>query len=421
KDGSATDVMAPNKKILNNTDFLRTLARYQIPLNWHPNHPVKSLNAMRLLHAVKDKYRPRLSHALYRAYWIENLDISNPQVLLSIVKDTIGMTDAQFIVPLDVSLFSDAKLAKALSDATSEAVDRGLPGVPGFFIPENPSLQNKDSTPRLFWGQDRLHFLESVLAGHSIPQYRLTTSSPILKPKKLTMFWDFSSPWSYLGWTQVERINKIIGPMLILEHVPVLVGAMFKEIGTPNVPMLAMSATKRQYLGKDLQDWCDYWNDLPVNMETGEKLEPINLRFPDAFPIRSVLPLRVAIVAPETTNNVHFFLSFAITLFSVHAAWKNNQDISTAESLTKILTTAGFDASKILAKAESAEAKAQLRQNNERALKLGLCGVPSYVVGDERDSSQELEIVWGQDRLDVVLDALCGWKWREGVVGGAKI
>lgn len=38
-----------------------------------------------------------------------------------------------------------------------------------------------------------------------------------------------------------------------------------------------------------------------------------------------------------------------------------------------------------------------------RAVKAGVCGVPSYQVNNGA-------IIWGQDRLNIVADLLCGWK-----------
>lgn len=38
-----------------------------------------------------------------------------------------------------------------------------------------------------------------------------------------------------------------------------------------------------------------------------------------------------------------------------------------------------------------------------RALDEGLCGVPSFTVNNS-------EVVWGQDKLNVVADMLCGWE-----------
>ena len=38
-----------------------------------------------------------------------------------------------------------------------------------------------------------------------------------------------------------------------------------------------------------------------------------------------------------------------------------------------------------------------------RAMENGVCGVPSFIVDNG-------PLVWGQDRLNVVQDMLCGWK-----------
>ena len=38
-----------------------------------------------------------------------------------------------------------------------------------------------------------------------------------------------------------------------------------------------------------------------------------------------------------------------------------------------------------------------------RAFAAGLCGVPSYQVNNG-------SVVWGQDRLNIIADMLCGWE-----------
>jgi len=51
-------------------------------------------------------------------------------------------------------------------------------------------------------------------------------------------------------------------------------------------------------------------------------------------------------------------------------------------------------------------AQDQLKANTDRAFAAGVCGVPSYQVDGG-------EVIWGQDRLDVVADILCGWSPSE--------
>ena len=59
-------------------------------------------------------------------------------------------------------------------------------------------------------------------------------------------FWyDFSSPFSYLASTQIERVAARNNANLVWR--PMLLGALFREIGTPNVPLLAASEAKRRW------------------------------------------------------------------------------------------------------------------------------------------------------------------------------
>ena len=62
------------------------------------------------------------------------------------------------------------------------------------------------------------------------------------------------------------------------------------RIGTPNVPMMAFSEQKRAYMARDMQEWLSWWK--------------IEMNWPSKFPIRSVLPLRAAIVQPAIWHHV---------------------------------------------------------------------------------------------------------------------
>jgi 2-hydroxychromene-2-carboxylate isomerase len=80
----------------------------------------------------------------------------------------------------------------------------------------------------------------------------------------------------------------------------------------------------------------------------------------------------------------------------------DNVDVADAAALARVLDAAGVDGAAVLAAADGAEVKAVLKANTDRAMAAGVCGVPSYQV-------DEGTVVWGQDRLDVVADILCGW------------
>jgi len=189
-------------------------------------------------------------------------------------------------------------------------------------------------------------------------------------------FWyDFSSPYAYLGSTQIERVAARHGARVNWR--PFLLGALFKQIGTPDVPMLAVSEAKRRYLAQDIRDWAGYWN--------------VPLAWPTRFPMRTVLPLRLALAVGEARRPE---LSHAI----FRAYWAEDRDISDPAVLATLC-----DDADALARAQSDPAiKQALIASTSEAERIGLCGAPSFVVRGH--------LFWGQDRLDLVDRVLGGWE-----------
>jgi hypothetical protein len=51
----------------------------------------------------------------------------------------------------------------------------------------------------------------------------------VQKGVKMEFWYDFSSPWAFLGWTQLKKLQKLFGSGLEIEMKPILVGALFRE------------------------------------------------------------------------------------------------------------------------------------------------------------------------------------------------
>ena len=80
-------VDTPAAKILYmRSSLMREAARHKVELRFPAHHPVRSVAAMRVLSAVEGAERVKLTHALYRAYWVEGRDISNESVLMDAIK-----------------------------------------------------------------------------------------------------------------------------------------------------------------------------------------------------------------------------------------------------------------------------------------------------------------------------------------------
>ena len=73
----------------------------------------------------------------------------------------------------------------------------------------------------------------------------------------------------------------------------------------------------------------------------------------------------------------------------------------------------GFDGRALVRAAKTSKRlKQQLRENTSGAVAKGVIGVPSYRVhpGDsEEEEGAQPELVWGQDRLDIVQGLCAGW------------
>ena len=357
--------MAPAKARLNLLDMLRQADLLGVPAAWHPRHPVRTVRAMRLLVGCPDDARAALTAALYRAYWVEHRDLADAAVV-----DGIARAHG-----VDPAVADSAAARDGLFAATSEAVALGGFGVPIW------RLSGLDGPDRWWWGADRLPLVARAL-GRTWP-----APAPLPRaeaPRPVVFFHDFSSPFSYLASQQIEALVAEEGAELT--WAPILVGALFNTIGTPNVPLLAMAPAKARYVGRDMH-------------EQAEALG-IPFRMPSHFPLRTVLPLRVALVRPAVTPAVY------------RAAWVDDADIGDPAVLRGVLDAAGFDGAGLVAAAEDSAVKLRLRENTAWAAQVGACGVPSFLVGGR--------LFWGQDRLEQVRQAIRGWDGPSSALPGAQ-
>ncbi len=157
--GTATDAggrlpMPAAKVRMNALDLDRWARRWQVPLAFPAGHPRRTVDAMRACAAASLRdpaHLPALAHDLFRAYWVFGRDLADRAVLDEIA-GRHGLAGA-----------ADDEAAKAaLRDATDEAHRAGAFGAPTFVVV-------RGGKQHLFWGQDRLHFVEKALAGWDPP------------------------------------------------------------------------------------------------------------------------------------------------------------------------------------------------------------------------------------------------------------
>ena len=361
-------MMPAPKARLNLLDMHRWALAFGVPLVMPETHPNRTVLALRAAIASDDL--PRASKALFHAYWALALDLSRAEVVRDAL-DRAGFDGAALVAAAE-----EESNKQALRRRTDEAIAAGVFGAPACVVTVVPE---RDGDPAalpgaLFWGQDRLAMVERALGGE--PPARLErAASP--SAHDLVFYFDFSSPFAYLAATQVERIAASARSTVVYR--PFLLGALFKQIGTPVVPLFAAPEAKQRHYRDDMQRWALHW-DVP-------------LRFPTRFPMNSVKALRLVLAAPTS-----HWRDLIAALF--RAAWADDRDLGSDDVLASIATDVGLDGAATVLASHDAEVRRRLFAATSDAVLVGLCGAPTFVVGEH--------LIWGQDRLDFVERSLRG-------------
>ena len=78
----------PEAKIRwNAVDLQRQIEEANVDCNFHPKHPQRTVEVMRLLTCCPNQIRAEVSKKLYKAYWIDNIIFPNDEFLSQLAKD----------------------------------------------------------------------------------------------------------------------------------------------------------------------------------------------------------------------------------------------------------------------------------------------------------------------------------------------
>lgn len=138
----------PSKRVFTFKDVWRRCAEHQIPVQGPRTHPFNPLLALRSVTAAAEADRERALGAVLAAGWAHGHDLADPAAISD------ALTAAGLDGPALVAAASDPIIKQALVDATKQAIDRGVFGVPTFGVADE-----------LVWGQDRIGDVEAILAG----------------------------------------------------------------------------------------------------------------------------------------------------------------------------------------------------------------------------------------------------------------
>jgi 2-hydroxychromene-2-carboxylate isomerase len=143
---------APERRAYRLMDLKRWRDHLGIPINIEPRYfPSDEAPGTRLVLAAKlqGKDAHRLATEIGKALWELEQSIAEPAALTA-AAERAGL-DAEAIRKAGPS---DAELDGMHSALTAEAIERGVFGAPSYVLPSG----------EIFWGQDRLEFLDRALA-----------------------------------------------------------------------------------------------------------------------------------------------------------------------------------------------------------------------------------------------------------------
>ncbi|MEO8877769.1 MAG: 2-hydroxychromene-2-carboxylate isomerase [Polyangiaceae bacterium] len=345
-----------SQKARHNGEELERWARlFDVPLTMPAAHPFRTVEALRA--TIATGVDPKVVAGFYRAYWAENRAPSDETTMREVLSN--AGHDANAIL----ERIKSEDLKADLFRRTEEAIALGIFGAPAYVV----------DGERLYWGQDRMHMALGLRAEDVYPLLPSTSQSETNAMRTLDFFWDFSSPFAYLGNTQAEALAERTGAKLVSR--PMLLGGLFKAIGQVDVPLSTWSDAKRDYTLKDIVRWAEYWN--------------VPFRWPSRFPMSSIKPLRAYLALPEDRR-----LDFRRKVFAAY--WAEDRDIADDAVLADLI---GDGAAEVLQKTQDPAIKQELISATKFAEQKGVFGAPTWIL-DDRD------LFWGQDRVLLVERAL---------------
>ena len=197
---------------------------------------------------------------------------------------------------------------------------------------------------------------------------------------RVEFFFDLSSPWTYLAFTNLWPMLDRTGAEVQLR--PVLVGGVFNAVN-PSVYAAREMTDNRKLVHswKVLKDWA--------------ALAGVEMNFPSQWhPAKSVNAMRFACALEDDQNALRRFSKAAFE--SYFGAQENLDD---AEVLAAVADGIGLDGAALKAAAQSDDVKARLRANTEELIARGGYGSPSIFVDGT-------DMYFGNDQLPLVEAAL---------------
>jgi 2-hydroxychromene-2-carboxylate isomerase len=198
--------------------------------------------------------------------------------------------------------------------------------------------------------------------------------------KQVEFFYDLSSPWTYLGFTNLQGVLARTGASALYR--PILVGGVFNAVNQAVYAQREnMDAPRMKHYFQSLKNWADW---------TGLKLD-----FPSQYhPAKSIHAMRMACALEEDQAALAQFTRAAFESYFLRA-----ENLDDPEVLVAAANSAGLAGAAIRERSITDSVKARLRTNTEELIARGGYGSPTMFVNGN-------DMYFGNDQLPLVERAL---------------
>ena len=191
--------------------------------------------------------------------------------------------------------------------------------------------------------------------------------------KSIEFYFDFSSPYAYLGFKEIKKYEKKY-PFQI-KYMPIFLGGLHNSAG---ITPAAFNKMKSKYMIQDTQ--------LVATKKN------IKFSFNSYFPIKTVNFMRGAIIA-KNDNSEKIYIE---KIFD--SIWRDGLNMNDNIIINKVLKNLDLNPNIFFGKVSDIKIKDKLKKLTNDALKRGIFGAPTYYVNRK--------IFFGQDRLIYAIDEI---------------
>jgi 2-hydroxychromene-2-carboxylate isomerase len=197
---------------------------------------------------------------------------------------------------------------------------------------------------------------------------------------RVEFFYDLSSPWTYLAFTNLTGVLERTGTDALLR--PILVGGVFNAVNqSVYAAREATDNRKLKHSWRVLKDWA--------------ALAGVEMNFPSQWhPAKSVNAMRMACALADNQQTLWDFTKAAFESY-----FGRQENLDDPDVLLAVANGVGLDGEAIRAQSQTDEVKALLRANTEEVIERGGYGSPTMFIDKTR-------MYFGNDQLPLVEFAL---------------